>query len=272
MGKLLYAGKESCSAEELLAFIRGIKTGEMRSNCNIPPFSFAHLIQDNQAWVRIGEESAIILCPDTENIVRLSYYAKDKAALGEVVQLVPETSERVVCDVIGKDEQAKTLSAELESVGFQLYAKFQRMICTSILTDDKLDLSEVTLAQTDDAPEILEMLRQEFDSLTARLPSLEVLDSRIIAKEVFVVRREGRIAAFAIFNSNKKRAAFLDYIIVRPEYRKEKMARKMLCYKWKYWNQSQHYLLWVNVLSEAIHFYNKHGFQEDGIYDYILIL
>lgn len=273
MNELLYAGKPTRGARELFEFVQGMKSRDMRTNSIFTLPVLDTLCSEGKAWISIGEEAAVILCPDTENIVRLYYYAKNPSALHEVVSLLSETAERVVCDIVGKGEQAEALSHELQEAGFQFYAKFQRMVCTNIQTDDSLDLSHVEFARPEDAPEILEIVHQEFDPLTARIPCLEVLTKRIDEGEVFVVRRDGRIAGFTTFDSNRKRVALLDYVIVRPEYREEKIAKKILWHKWKHHNQSQYYILWINVLCTGpIRYHEKNGFQIDGMYDYILTL
>lgn len=273
MDKLSYANKPTKDARELFEFVRGIKSREMRTNSIFTPPALEALCGEGKAWISLGEEAAVILCPDTENIVRLYYYAKDASALREVVSMLPETSERVVCDIVGKGEQTENLSQELQEAGFRFYAKFQRMMCNNLQTDDSLDLSQVEFARPEDALEILDIVHQEFDPMTARMPSVEALTKRIESGEVFVVRKDGRIAGFTSFDSNQKRVALLDHVIVRPEYREEKIAKKILWHKWKHHNESQYYILWINVLCDGpIRYHEKNGFQIDGMYDYILTL
>ena len=101
--------------------------------------------------------------------------------------------------------------------------------------------------------------------------SLEELVKLIKSKEILLVRRNSQIAGFSIFDSKNKKVTLLDHVIVRPEFRLEKIGKKMLNYKWKFLNHSQHYILWINVLcSGPIQYHRKNGFTEDGLYDYIL--
>lgn len=273
MAELMYENRPSASAAALFDFVRGIKTREMRSNSMFTPAALDALVGAGQAWITLGERAAIILCPDNENIARLSYYAADAAALCEVRALLPETSERIVCDIVGRDERAKPQTDELIAAGFTLYAKFQRMMCSELTPDETLDTSAVTYAEAKDAPEILELTHQEFDPMTARMHSVAQLEEMIARREVFVVRADGRIAGFTIFDSLGRKVALLDHVIVRPEYRREKIGRKILSYKWKYANDSQHYILWINVLCDGpIRYHESNGFRADGIYDYILTL
>ena len=266
-----FVGNTPRSAGELFDFVQKMKGCDMRTNAVFTLPALNDLCLQGKARILIGKEAAAILCPDTENIVRLYYYAKSAGALSEVVSLLPKTSSRIVCDVVGKGARPEMLSQELQQVGFRFYAKFQRMVCTDFKMDDSLDLSQVETARPEDAAEILEIVHQEFDPLTARIPSEEMLKRRIAEGEVFVIRQDKRIAGFTTFDSNQKRVALLDYVIVRPEYRGKKVAKRILWYKWSNHNQSQYYILWINVLcSGPIRYHEKNGFRADGMYDCIL--
>lgn len=272
MGKLLYNDIPSASALELFSFVRKIKNRDMRTNSVFTAPVLEDLCQKNLAWIAIGENAAVVLCPDTENIVRVSYYAKDAAALSEAAGLLPNTPVRMVCDIIGRDLAAEMQVKELEAQGFLLYAKFQRMTCADLQIDSTLDFSMVEPAVAADAREIYDMLHQEFDPLTARFPALETLEERIRNSEVFVVRRDGKIAGFCVFSSHNRQIALLEYVIVRPEYRRDKIAKTILHYKWQRQNQSRQYMLWINTqCTGPIRSHESNGFQADGLYDYILL-
>lgn len=272
MGKLLYNDIPSASVSELFSFVRSIKSRDMRTNSVFTAPVLEDLCQKNLAWIAIGESAAVVLCPDTENIVRVSYYAKDAAALSEVAKLLPNTSARVICDIVGRDPAAEMQVKDLDAQGFLLYAKFQRMTCADLQIDSTLDFSMVEPAVAADAREIYDMLHQEFDPLTARFPALETLEERIRNSEVFVVRKDGKVAGFCVFSSHNRQIALLEYVIVRPEYRREKIAKTILHYKWRYRNQSRQYMLWINTqCAGPIRFYERNGFRADGLYDYILL-
>lgn len=272
MSSFICSAGPSETPQKLFEFIRNMKGKEMRSNSVFTFSGLEELFQEEKIWIAIGKTASILLCPDTEDIVRLFYYAKDAGSLQEICSLIPKVSGRIVCDIVGREPRAGELAKELQNLGFSLYAKFQRMTCRKIEIDDTLDFSDIESAALSDAEEIYKMLHQEFDPLTARMPEISLLKERIRDLEVFVVRRDGEIAGFCIFLSNNKQAALLEYVIARPKYREQKIAKRILHYKWKYENQSQYYFLWVNSLCAGpIQFHEKNGFQIDGMYDYILL-
>ena len=72
------------------------------------------------------------------------------------------------------------------------------------------------------------------------------------------------------FDSKGQKAALLDYVLVRPEYRGQHIAKKIWNYKIKEQNDSKYFYLWVNTVREsAICFHQKNGFYFDGMVDYI---
>lgn len=273
MEKLTYDNRHTQTSRDLFEFIKKIKSRDMRTNSIFTLPALEELCDNSAAWISIGATAAIILVPDTENIVRLYYYAENKTALNELSVLLPTISAQVVCDIVGKEPVAENQAKELMRIGFSTYAKFQRMICNSPSPDKKLDFSEVTLAKEADAEEIYQILHQEFDPLTARFPDIEALRQKAVEEEIFVVRRQQKIAGFSVFSSQNKRVSLLEYIIVRPEFRKEKIAKKLVHFHWMYKRQRQYYLLWINSQCVGpIQFHVSNGFLEDGTYDYILLL
>lgn len=272
MDELHYDGRSSQSASELFSFIQIHKSRNMKSNATFSASALEALREENSGWISIGSGAAIILCPDTENIVRLFYYARDKTTLPEVLELIPPLPESIVCDIVGREPAAATQAKELQDLGVSLYAKFQRMTCANFPVDSTLDFARVEPALQEDAQEIYEMLHQEFDPLTARMPSMQVLRERIQNLEVFLIRGGKEIAGFCIFSSRNKRGAIWEYAVVRPQFRRMGIANTILYYKWAHQNESQTYSLWVDTkCAGPIRFHESNGFREDGVYDYILL-
>lgn len=261
------------STRNLLGFIKTIKSKEMRTNVTFTFNYLDDLINEKKAWINIGNNTAIILIEDTNNILRLFYYAKTLESLKEIKYLLPLHKGTVVCDIVGKDTKAFCFVKELETAGFRFYAKFQRMLCNNIKFDNTLDISEVEVANVNDANEILDITYSEFDPLTSRILSLENLREKIMNKEVFVIRKDNKIAGFTSFDSRNNKVVLLDHVIVRPEYRKLKIAKKILNYKWKECSTEVNFILWINELCKGeIIYHSKNGFKVDGMYDYILII
>lgn len=264
---------KSNTASELADFIKLNKNKEVRSNFVFTFDYIEKLVNDRKALIVIGNNVAILLEEDNDNILRLYFYAKDLNSLSEIKSLTPNSKYTVICDVIGRDPKAEKSVEELtEYAGMNFYAKFQRMSCRDFLIDNTLDTSEVELAKESDVEDILKMTYAEFDKLTARIPTECELLERIKKEEVFVLRKKGEIAGFASFDSKNKKNALFDHMVVKKEYRRQNIAKKLLSYKLKFYNDSIFYFLWINVqCQDAILHHKSNGFKSDGMYDYILM-
>ena len=260
---------ESKSPEELFSFIRAIKSRDMRTNSQWTIQTLTKIFQEGRVWIRILDGLAIILLADNEGIFRLSYYSGDAREIAKINESLPIGMSPIMCDLVGKEPAVKEHAEELASF-FPLYAQYRRMICTDLIPTQNIDISEVGLALLGDENELLEMLHNEFDVLTARMPTLNLIRQRIENEDVFLVRKDNRIAGFINFDSKRQKAALLDYVLVRPEYRNQHIARKIWNYKLKEHNESKYYYLWVNMKRQAaIRFHESNKFRFDGLIDNI---
>jgi len=255
--------------EQLFDYIRNIKSQEMRSNSQWTIQTLKEKYAAGKVWIKCQRGLAIILLFDNEGVIRLSYYCEDPHSLLQMKGLIPTLQAPMVCDLLGKEPKV-TMQAEELGIVFQPYAQYKRMICTELISSDSIDISDVEPAHLGDEVEILEMLHGEFDVLTARMPNLDLIRQRIENEEVFVVRKDNMIAGFINFESKGLKAALLDYVMVRPEYRMQHIAKKIWNFKLKTHNESKYYYLWVNMARQsAIRFHERNGFRFDGMVDNI---
>lgn len=258
--------------EQLFAFIRSIKSRHMRTNAMFTKKQLEETKHAGGTRVVIGQDAAVVLVPDN-SLLRVYYYARDEQALQELTTLIPSTELTVVCDIVAKEPHRLSLSEELSRYGFTCYAKFIRMTCTTISRDHDVDTAEVELAQVTDAQEILGLLHDEFDPITAHFPSLASVVRLIEDEEIFIIRRDGRIAGLTSFDSKNKKLACLGYVVVRNEYRKQHLGRKMWQHKIKNSPHIEQCYLWVNALCHGpIAYHERNGFVQDGTVDYIMLL
>ncbi|GGG71912.1 GNAT family N-acetyltransferase [Paenibacillus radicis (ex Gao et al. 2016)] len=263
--------EERGQAERLFAFIRAIKSNKMRTNAMFTKKQLEELEHASGASIVIGQDSAVVLLPDSD-LLRVYYYARDEQALQELAKLIPSTNLKVVCDIVAKEPQGLSLSEELSQYGFFCYAKFIRMTCKAIHRDPDINISDVEFARVTDAEEILELLHHEFDSVTAHFPSLAKVRKMIEDGEVVVIRRDGRIAGLTSFDSNNKKVACLGYVVVRGEYRKQHLGHKMWQYKIQNSPHNEQFYLWVNARCRGpIAYHERNGFIQDGAVDYIML-
>lgn len=258
--------------ERLFVFIRSIKSRHMRTNAMFSKKQLEEAEHGSGTRVIIGQDAAVVLVPDN-TLLRVYYYARDEQALQEITTLVPSTKLTVTCDIVAKEPQGLILSDELSRHGFTFYAKFVRMTCATIYRDHEVDTAEVELAQAIDTQEIIDLLHDEFDPITAHFPSITSVRKMIENEEVSIIRRDGRIAGFASFDSKNKKMACLGYVVVRNEYRKQYLGQKIWQHKIQMSPHIEQCYLWVNASCHGpIAYHERNGFASDGVVDYIMLL
>lgn len=258
--------------ETLFSFVNKIRSPNMITNAVFTPTSLTELQVHKQLEIIIGKRAAVICYLDERDIFRIFFYAADSdEALKEVIILLPSVNYKYscVCDCIGKDLNLKRMRMAMEKVGFRFYARFQRMICKELPTASVWDLSQVDLAKREDMSEICNMLYSEFDPITAHFPSEKEIEKFINHEEIFVIRNSREIAGFTLFDSYEKKVAYLAYVITRPQYRKQYIARKIFLAKTLLYNKDcKYYYLWANKDSRtAIINHEKNLFFKDGTFD-----
>ena len=255
------------------SFIRPLRSRESITNVvfTVPA---AQELLDGGASLILGERAAVFVNPEPENLARVFFFAADQDALDEVRTLIPETGRDVVFDVVGRTERLDELKEILQAGGFSHYARFQRMLCKPLPEiKDSPELDEVVMADVGDAEEILGITHEAFDRMTAHILSVEGMRARIAAGEVYVVRRDGRIAGFSMFDSSASRVLLLDHVITRHEYRGQHIARRILYKKLLSMPGLDACILWINELcSGPIAYHESNGFRTDGTYDDIYTL
>lgn len=253
-------------AKAYFAFVQSHRTKESITNL-MATFPMLKMWVEAGAAITFGQQSAIVLQEDNEDILRLFFFAANADAMHEVFALLPQTQRDVVCEVVGRDDCTKNVVEALTAAGGIPYAKFQRMLLKPIVRETTLDLGQVEAARLEDAGELLEITHDAFDRLTAHMHSFEELCRMISAGEVLLIRKDGRIAGFSIFDSKHGRVMLLDHVVTRPEYRGQKIARRILMKKLKDTPRAESCVLWINTKCHGpIAYHESNGFKADGTY------
>ena len=258
------------SPRELFAFLASLKGKEYRSNSHWTIRSLEDQYDAGGVQIILSDNLALVLHDEKEELRRLYYYAKSPDDLKRIRSILPPTSRYSVCDLVGKLPLISTYADELCAISFTPYAEYRRMECADLIWNTDIDTSDVTVASEHDLPEVLEILMAEFDPLTSHIPDQETIRKRISLQDVFLIRGENQIAGFIIFDSRGKKRGLLDYVVVRPAYRRMRIAQKIWWHKLETANECSSYYLWVNIArTTAVKFHESNGFRFDGLCDRI---
>lgn len=263
--------------KRFLSFIQETKSPSGRTNIFFTMSDFEKLFQNNKVHTDIRTDAAVLGYPAEGNVWRIYFYCRDAHALSQIKEMIGDVPQgyTVVCDIVGKEPSISSFSREMQQMGYSKYARFQRMVCKEWSLDSNYDFSTVEMATLGDTEEVQQMLYETFDPVTAHFPTIQDVRDWISEGEVFVVRdpSKDRIAGLASFLSNHKRVACLNYFIVRKEFQRKGIARRLLLYKLLHHNSSESYYIWINEkCAGAIEMYEKFHFHTDGLFDDIFTL
>jgi hypothetical protein len=151
-----------------------------------------------------GDRSVLLGIPYHDRYYAIYYYAANQAALIKSVQNLKTFNRRklpFVCEIIGKEAEVRTLSQTFIDNGFIIRRRLRQL---SSLGKNHGALSsefETTaeFAAESDIPQIMELFFKYFDIYSERIPEEEDLFNCVVNNQTLVIRRDGEVVEFLIF-------------------------------------------------------------------------
>ncbi|GHV55843.1 hypothetical protein FACS1894216_19020 [Synergistales bacterium] len=218
----------------------------------------------------LRKDGLLVFLIDDPDCVRLNFYARDLDCLKHIPDIMPRLSKPLVADVVGKAGDIEGSARALEAVSFEEYGKFIRM-SRSPLPEIRPDRNLlVESAREEDADDIVQALRCEFDPLLSRIPTRDQMTQAIGNGDVTLIRANGSIAGFAHFDRPSKMALLLRFFVVKKSYRGQRFGLALLANTFAEYPPSAACTLWIGTYNSSVGFYEKLGFKRDGMVDYIM--
>jgi hypothetical protein len=174
---------------------------------------FRQTLTGTNYWSASGERSFIFVTDDL-NFLRLYFLTKDPADLKNLLgrAALPRTT---VTALVARQFQPEIDNAFLAN-GYRHHALFKRMTTRSLRvakTNSRLDF-----AAPEDLDELLQRLKTDFDPYTSHPPSRAMLAHYIANQWVLVIREDGRIVGYIVFQiiGNQVNYNILSYTGARP--------------------------------------------------------
>lgn len=231
------------------------------------------LISNKRLYIVDNDNLLLIFIKNT-NFYRLYYYSNAMESLKNGLKKLDMNSEKkIVADLVGrKNDLSQMVDLFLES-GFNLQTTFYRMakindnnITYSI--DENLNLS---FADYEDSKLIYKKVTKNFNELTEHLPSIEDIKLAIKKENILVVKDNGDIIAYLIFDRTSETSIYR-YWYVDELYRGQKIGSKLTNRYFYECKDVKRFILWVESSnSNAIQKYMHYGFKKDKLVDYIMI-
>lgn len=179
----------------------------------------------------------------------------------------------VVLEFLDKKNNIDKLQAIIEKKQFIRTKGLQRMYCTNMNCGEAQLMEEgysIQVAQKENGKEIYDILYKIFDIRVSRLPDMGQILKDIEERHVFVVKEQKRIAGVAYFQRQGAKVEYLYQLALLEQYRGKNLVYLLLNYAVKKLGEDKQYSVWVETDNvKGIHVYQKIGFQEDGLKEYV---
>lgn len=225
----------------------------------------------NQFKDIIVQPNGILLLEKTRyNFYKLLFFSKDIKKIDWNVFGDKQLTLSVIIRKSKWDDWISTFDKIKFEGKFKSRGKYVRMAIPLLEQGLELEPSLVINNPVDyELEELQKLLEENFDIYAEYIPSLK--DLQDFRESTYIIKENNKIAAFAICQNigNTKELRFL---LVLKEHRGKGYGNLLMTYCTAADKGINRFFLWVNVENkEAINLYNKMGFTEDDILNYIFI-
>jgi hypothetical protein len=205
----------------------------------------------------------------------LYFISSDASELEKSLKnLVKYTIEDIVIDLVGKDEEIKSILNIFSDVGFEHYQTLIRMTRTKVsdLKNVKLFFHEdISYVSKDEIELVNKFLLQNLDKYCDQIPSVTELNLMIINQTILCYKENGVIGGVFYFERNNL-TAHIKSCVVAEKYRDTNAGFKLYNTFYFLCKDCVRFLLWVNVNNDiVIKVSNFDSYKADGLKDNILI-
>jgi ribosomal protein S18 acetylase RimI-like enzyme len=263
------------ASNDVLSAIQQVKAGAPAFCTNFFPVQ-----RKLQEWVEHGEllceprDGAAFFLRKDRDFWHFYFCAADTAALRRELTASKDLKGRpLTVDLVGGEETLREIIGALASAGFRPHGKLQRMarsggkVQAAAVPDD----ATVVWAEPEDAPAALELLEEAFDRFADQLPCLREIDAAIAARQILVVKIEGRLAALLYFETQGF-TSVVRYWAVAAEFRARRLGAALMRRYLELHSSVRRFTLWVvSENRNAIEKYRHYGYEPDGLVDHVLV-
>lgn len=258
--------------QQSLQRLKELKKGFV-TNFYLTPDRVKFLIEKELMFYQDTIESFFILLRD-HDFYHLYYYVTSLDSLYEGLSpVMEEVSHPIVVDIIGTKEQIVPVENLFIKKGFKNYTNLNRMSRLNNNIKEVCSLNaNVRYGETKDIESVYEFLHIYFDPYSEQLPMIEDIGNWAGRGELLVYEDNDIVSGFVLFDIIGV-TSYLRYWFVHPNYRNRKVGSALLNRYFYESRNTKRQLFWVIESNmNAIKRYKHYGFQEENLFDRILII
>jgi len=181
-------------------------------------------IMETDAGLIVKSSRCVFLAMLEHNaFYRLYYHAAGSDGILEGLRQIDGQYDKklpLVCTITGKEAYVEGVVPTFYNEGYTLRKRTRRFDNSNIKMAKEPENVVVEFACEQDAEEISEMLRGNFDIYSELVPTQSEIAQNAKKEQIAIVRRDGKVAALKYFDvQNSAIYGIFDY--VRPEYRSD---------------------------------------------------
>jgi GNAT superfamily N-acetyltransferase len=263
------------SASEVLGAIQKVKAGATAFVTNFFPVQakLENWVAHEELFSETGNSVAFFLRKDRD-FLHLYFCAQSPAALGvELQQLSALATEKLSTDLVGPEASLVELLALIEQAGFRRYSRLVRLARAASVPAALAARSQtsVDFATHSDAQVIPGLIERCFDRLADQLPTPYEIEAAIAARQVFVAKENGEIAALLFFETQGL-ASTVRYWLVADKSQGKGFGSALMRHYFSSQTAVRRFILWVTATNDnAIQKYQHYGYAPDGLVDHVLV-
>ncbi len=197
------------------------------------------------------------------------YYMCDSWEWIEDIQELKQQFPKLVVSIVGKKENEMYKS--FLQYGYSVYKIYQRM--RKIASGEEIARGTyVEYCSMQDKDRIKDLMLGTFDDVSDHIPDDEELKIFLEHRAIICIRENGKIIGFIIFE-DKGKTSYIRMICIDHQFRGQGFGSCLLRTYFMIHCGCQSYTLWYDVNNfPAYSLYQKWGYQQENLYNYIFVL
>jgi hypothetical protein len=263
--------------ENIAAQINNLKRGNKKfiSNAYFSKLQLEEKI-NAENYTIYSNDDFISLLEDNISFSRLYFYLRSYDSIAPLIRYLKTTDiNTITADIVGKNPSAQNLADALCQQGFGPYADYSRWQTSSTnrLLYNRINDVNIDFAEDNDAAEILEILRKQFDPITSYLPDINRVHLGIKSNEIFIIKKNHLISALIWVENNGIKSKYIYQLVVRDEFKSIGYGLYLYEFVFNLYEANTVYTSWSDDKNDAINNMHRfYGFKKDGLVDHILRL
>jgi CRISPR/Cas system CMR-associated protein Cmr5 small subunit/GNAT superfamily N-acetyltransferase len=263
------------SAAEVLEAIQKVKAGASAFCTNFFPVQskLENWVAHNELVVETCDGVTFFLRKDRD-FSHLYFCAANPSAFGrELAHLSSSLREGIATDLVGPEASLTELLTLAQQCGFRRYSRLVRLarVASAVRTPSIQSAAEIEFAAEADGPAILKSIERSFDRFADQLPTSYEIQSAIAARQIFVIRQNGAIAAL-LFSETQGLTSTIRYWLVAAQFHSRGFGSALIRHYFTTQSAVRRFILWVTATNEnAIQKYQHYGYAPDGLVDHVLV-